>query len=43
MTCLIVSPRLGRLSAVPLVTDVVHPLLRLLSLMKMSPWILTLV
>ena len=30
-------------SAVPFVTDVVHPLLRLLSLMKMSPWILTLV
>ena len=25
MTCLIVSPRLGRLSAVPLVTDVVSP------------------
>ena len=37
MTCLIVSLRLGRLSAVPLVTDVFHPLLRLLSLMEMSP------
>ena len=30
-------------SSVPFVTDVVHPLLLLLSLMKMSPGILTLV